>query len=92
MDVEPRADELCAILVYGIVPEFMPNVAFRRARRSYPVRQKAIKCPYCNEVFVTVEATAKLELLRYPKKSKLTLHKCMPCGVCRNEIGIIYAG
>ena len=92
MITKTHKDDLYAILVYGIVPEFMPHLAFRRVRRSYPVRKKAIKCPHCHEVFITEEATAKLELMRYPRKANITCHRCIPCGICNNEIGIIYAG
>jgi len=84
------AEELCAIIVYGIVPEFMPHLAFRRDKHYKKTGKKEIKCPYCNELFKIVEVTVKLELIRYPKKAKIPLHKSMYCGSCHNMVGIIY--
>ena len=85
-------EEQCAILVYGVVPEFMPHLTFRREKHYKTAGTKIIKCPYCGEVFTVVEATAKLELIRYPKKSNTGVkwHKAMPCKTCHNVVGIIY--
>jgi len=86
-------DELCAIIVHGIVPELMPHVACRRDKHYKASDTKAIKCPYCREVFTVVEASAKLELIRYSHKSKAKVkwHQSKSCGKCRNTVGIIYA-
>ena len=85
-------DGLCVIIVHGLVPEFMPGVAFRRDKHYKTAKKKVIKCPYCKEVFKVVEVTAKLELIRYPKKDqkKVPWHQSMPCQICRNEVGVIY--
>ena len=85
-------DELCVIIVYGIVPEFMPHRVFRRDGKLKNAKTKDIKCPYCGGVFKIVEATAKLELLRYPKKDKpkVPVDKSLPCNKCHNMVGIIY--
>jgi len=92
-DIKVRKDDLCAIIVYGIVPEFMPHIAFRREKHYKTAGKKVIKCPYCSETFTVVEATAKLELICYPQKkqTKVKWHKSMPCGKCRKVVGIIYA-
>ena len=92
-DISISGDEICAIIVYGHVPEFMPHVAHRRDKHYKADGTKAIKCPYCREIFVVVEMAAKLDLIRYPRKdkSKVKWHKSMPCKTCRNEVGIIYA-
>jgi len=84
--------ELCAIIVYGIVPEFMPHRAFRRDKHYKKAGTKAIKCPFCRETLTVVEATAKLELIRYSHKvkAKVNWHKSMPCGKCHKTVGIIY--
>ena len=95
---EIYTNELYSIIVYGFVPEFMPHRALPRGQNyktanTKAMDTKAIKCPYCNHILTVVEASAKLELLRYPKshKTKITTHKSMSCGSCRNVVGIIYA-
>jgi len=87
-----KEEELYAIIVHGIVPEFMPQTALRRDKHYKTANKKEIKCPYCKNVFKIVEATAKLELMRYPQKdkNKVPLHKSIPCGKCRNIVSIIY--
>ena len=85
-----KDEELCAILVYGLVPEFFPGVAFRRDKHYKTAGTKEIKCPYCGGHFKTVEVTAKLELICYPRKSKIEWHKAIPCHICHKEVGIIY--
>ena len=85
-----NSGNLCAILVYGNVPEFMPHVAFRRDKHFKTVGTRTIKCPYCGEDFKTVEATAKLELICYPRKKKIKWHESIPCKICRKEVGIIF--
>jgi len=85
-------EEMYAIIVHGIVPEFMPHLAFRRDKHYKKADTKEIKCPYCGELLRVVEITSKLELIRYPKKakSKISWHKFMLCGKCHNMVGIIY--
>jgi len=85
-------DEMYAIIVHGIVPEFMPHLAFRRDKHYKTAGKKEIKCPYCSGVFKVVEVTAKLELIRYSNKAKAKIqwHKSMPCHKCHNMVGIIY--
>jgi len=90
VDIIIKEDDLCAILVYGIVPEFMPRVAFRREKHFKTAGMKTIKCPYCGEDFKFVEVTAKLELICYPRKKNIKWHEAIPCGNCRKEVGIIY--
>ena len=86
-------DELYAIIVYGIVPEFMPHRAFRRNKHYKKSDMKVIKCPYCCNKFTEVELSSKLELFRYPRKvkSEIKLHKSMPCENCNGVVGVIYA-
>ena len=93
MEVPPEAqdEEMCAILVYGNVPEFMPHCAFRRTKHYKKTDKKEIKCPYCGGLFKVVDKTEKLELIRYPKKTKIYWDTSLPCGICRNMVGIIYA-
>jgi len=85
--------EICAIIVYGIVPELMPHRAFRRAKHFKTIEKKEIKCPYCGGLFVVVDKTEKLELMRYPqrKAAKIKWHQSLSCRICRNAVGIIYA-
>ena len=85
-------EDIYAIIVHGLVPEFMPHLAFRRDKHYKTAGKKEIKCPFCRETLTVVEVTAKLELIRYPKriKDKVSWHKSMPCDKCNNVIGIIY--
>jgi len=91
-EMEHNNETIYAIIVYGFVPEFMPHVAFRRNKHFKTEGKKEIKCPYCGELFKIVAVTAKLELMRYPKKTtaKVPWHKSEPCSKCHNLIGIIY--
>ena len=91
MDTKNHEDELYAIVVYGLVPEFMPHLAFRREKQYKTLGMKIVKCPYCGGVFKVVEATAKLELIRYPRKVKVDWHRSMLCNLCHNTVGVIYA-
>ena len=92
LEFDINTEEAYSIIVYGFVPEFMPHRALRRKKHYNTANTKAIKCPYCSDILTIVEATAKLELLRYPKnaKVKITTHKSMSCGSCHNVVGIIY--
>jgi len=92
LEVAPENEdgEICAIIVYGCVPEFMPHCAFRRAKHYNTAGKKEIKCPYCGKLFRIVDKDEKLELIRYPRKAKIQWHRAIPCQICRNEIGIIY--
>ena len=89
---ESHSEELHAIVVYGIVPEFMLHRAFRRDKHFKSAGKKIIKCPYCREKLTAVEVTAKLELISYSKKvkDKVNCQKSMQCGKCSNVIGLIY--
>jgi len=86
-------DELYTIIVYGVVPEFMPFMAFRRNKHYQSADKKIIKCPYCSGILSVVDKHAKLELMRYPKKAKASMptKKSMQCGRCHNMIGLLYA-
>ena len=88
----PASDDIFAIVVYGIVPEFMPQRAFRRDKSMNHGRTKDIKCPYCQSLLKIVEATVKLELLRFSKKdkSKVAVDTSIPCSKCHCLVGIIY--
>ena len=85
-------DEMFAVIVHGIVPEFMPYRAFRREKHYKTAGKKIIKCPFCRETFTVVDATAKLELIRYPRrvKDKVKCHDSMPCEKCHRWVGVIY--
>jgi hypothetical protein len=78
--------------VHGIVPEFMPRVAFRREKHFKTEGQKIIKCPYCKKTFITVGVADKIELYQHSRKAKVTYHETMSCKSCHRLVGIIYAG
>jgi hypothetical protein len=92
MENEVQEQVSYAYHVYGIVPEFMPHVAFRRAKHFQTAGQKIIKCPHCRKTFTTIDATDKVELYQYSRKATVIYHETMPCRTCRRVVGIIYAG
>ena len=91
-EAQHNDEVLYAIIVHGMVPEFMPCVAFRREKHFKSAGKKIIKCPYCCGVLRVVDKNAKLELMRYPRNAKpaVPIKKSMQCGKCRNTIGILH--
>jgi len=86
----PGAGPLYIIETEGFVPELMA-VSYRRAKHFNTRDRKIIKCPYCGEIFITVDKSAKLKLLRHSGKAAINLDYSKQCGACYKTIGIIYA-
>ena len=84
-------DENFVYLVYGIAPEFMPHIAFRRDKHFKAADMKIIKCPHCRGTFRTVDKTAKIELYRHSAKAKEKYHASLSCFSCRTTVGVLYA-
>ena len=82
---------LYVYFVYGIVPEFMPHIAFRRDKHFKTADKKIVKCPHCKNTFTTVNKTERIELYRYTGKKKDAFHRSLPCMSCDTEVGVIYA-
>lgn len=78
-------------IVYGIVPEFMPRIAYRREKHFKTENKKIIKCPYCRSTFTTVDQAVKVEIYRHSVKTKETYHDSVPCRNCHNKVGIIFS-
>jgi len=92
MEIKIDEEELCAILVHGVVPELMPHCAFRREKHFKTAAKKEIKCPYCGKLLTVVDKMEKLELICYPRNAKINWHQAMQCRICHKVVGIIYAG
>ncbi|MDR1619185.1 MAG: hypothetical protein LBS18_00755 [Clostridiales bacterium] len=79
------------LVVRGFAPELCRGAAFRRAKHFATRGKKILRCPYCGEVFETIDSTIKVELYRHTRGTSIACHTSIPCGICRNKIGIIYA-
>jgi hypothetical protein len=87
-----KFETIYAYCVYGNVPEFMPNFAFKRDKHFSTFGKKIIKCPYCRKTFTTIDITDKVEIHPHSKKAKVVFHEVIPCKTCNSVVGIIYAG
>ena len=91
MSNEKQDENMFIFIVYGNIPEFMPNTSYRRPKHFKAIKKKIINCPYCGENYKTIDETAKIEIYRHSKKTKITYHKYTdPCKRCRKTAGIIY--
>ena len=79
-------------VIYGVIPEAMPPVAYRRAGRSELTERKIIKCPYCRERLTDIDRHTSIEIYRI-KKGKP--NKPVPgqffkrCTACKHDVGIV---
>ena len=88
---ENHEDIMFVYMVYGVVPEFMPHLAFRRDKHFKASGKKLIKCPHCGGVFITIELNEKVELYCHSKKAKIKWDNSIPCRNCNKMVGVIYA-
>ena len=91
MNLDVQNEIWYVYLVYGTVPELMPRMAFRRAKHFRTDNKKIIRCPYCGNIFTTIEASEKVEIFCHSTKIEITRHEAIPCRTCRNVVGIIYS-
>jgi hypothetical protein len=77
-------------VVHGFAPEFYENFAFR-VDKSCRRRTKELICPYCGRVFEKVDASIKVEVLRFSSKLKEPLHSYKSCKLCRRIVGVRFA-
>ena len=91
METKIQKDGAYVFIVHGIVPEFMPQFAFRREKHFKTANKKILKCPYCGKPFETVDSTVKVNLYCHTSKTKLNCDSCIACRSCHNVVGIIYA-
>jgi len=84
---------LYIIEVHDFAPEFLPDVAYRKTggkEAKEPERQKDIKCPYCGKLFMIVNETRRLDLVRFKRRVKADCHEYRKCKKCRENIGIVF--
>jgi len=81
-------------IIGGIIPEFMPPVAYRRIGQATLVERKIIKCPYCKESLTDVERHTTVQIYRRkcgmgkkPRPIPGQIFKM--CEVCKSEVGIV---
>ncbi len=88
-DIE-NEDDVFVILIYGFAPEFYEHFAFR-LDKSYRRRQKDVICPYCGNVFETVDFCIKFEVERFSRKSAQVIHRTKTCRICHRIVGVRFA-
>ena len=81
-------------VVHGVIPEVMPNVAYRRAcgTREQQFERKILKCPFCAMRLTDTDVNTKVELYRHPERVGVPCQLYLKCFYCKKEIGIIIAG
>ena len=98
MEYKNSEEILYVIAVYGHAPEFWPAIAFRKGgskgkkQPEEPERKKEIKCPYCGKLFMVVSEKRRLDLIRFPAKTKADCHEYKKCHKCHENIGVLYLG
>ena len=86
------ADANYLIIVYGVVADAMPPVAFRRSGKTAQAGRKRIKCPQCGDYFVDVPKDTTVRIFRAPKEEQ---RKAVPgmqprrCLNCNTEVGVV---
>ena len=81
-------------VINGVLPEFMPYVAYRRADKSVLSERKVVKCPHCKEVFFDIDRHTTVRIFRKRSGSNKK-PKPIPgqifkrCNACNNEIGLV---
>ena len=78
-------------VVYGVVREAMPSVAYRRSGRQEFSELKMIKCPHCGERLTDVSRDVKVELFRLPSRKEIVYHFIKKCTRCKEVVGILMA-
>ena len=76
MEFIKHEEILYVIEVHGHAPEFWPAIAFRKKDKKGVEdneRQKEIKCPYCQKLFMVVNEKRRLYLVRLTAKKATTL-------------------
>jgi len=78
-------------VINEIIPECMPNVAFRRVGGTCREKEKLkiIKCPHCGERLTDVKVSVKVELYRNPNRAKMQCHGYLKCANCKDVVGIM---
>ena len=79
------------LFIQGLAPELLRGVVFRRKKHFQTQDKKILKCPYCGKEFETVDSAVKVTLYSFPAKAKVTYHSSIPCRICRNKVGIVFA-
>jgi len=79
-------------VVYGVIPEAMPPVAYRRAGRPELAGRKIIKCPYCRELLTHVERETAVRIYALQKgkqKNPIPGLFIKRCDACKKDVGIV---
>lgn len=75
------------LVIHGECPLLIPFLAFRRNRYMGRMNRKIVRCPYCASRLTDVDVSTKVEVFRYPEKSKMRCQVYRKCGACHREIG-----
>ena len=92
MDIIPTAPKVMyTLVIHDYIPDVLRGVAYRRAGRAEAKRQKSVKCPYCTKQLTAVDATTKVELYKYSRKTYVSCHEYRKCSSCSETIGLVFA-
>ncbi|MDR0916428.1 MAG: hypothetical protein LBN02_04490 [Oscillospiraceae bacterium] len=75
-------------VIHGVIPELMPETAFRRECRELQYKRKILKCPHCGKRLTDTGADTKVELFRHPEHVQIDCQFYMKCTFCKGEVGI----
>ena len=75
-------------VIYGVIPELMPCVAYRCVGKQKVFRLKAIKCPYCGELLIEIARHTIVDLYRLPTRKPVKCHMVRQCEMCSGEVGM----
>jgi hypothetical protein len=75
-------------VVHGVIPEIMPNVAYRRVGAEELHRRKILKCPFCSARLSDMDADTRVELYGHAKRVEIKCQFYIRCAYCHREVGV----
>ncbi|GHU95704.1 hypothetical protein FACS1894208_08990 [Clostridia bacterium] len=75
-------------VVHGVIPELMPNVAYRRVKGALERERKTLKCPHCEKKLTDTDAETRVELYQHPVRVAAHCQFYLKCFHCGSEVGI----
>ena len=75
-------------VIYGTIPELMPDVLYRRDGKEQQSDRKILKCPYCRKRLSDLSMDTRVELYKHPIRVQVNCQFYIKCFYCRCEIGI----
>ena len=63
--------------------------AYRRDKRYAGAETREVACPCCTKLFMTVDESSKVTVVRIPRNARLTASqraKARTCGICHTKV------